>query len=60
MTKYQLHKLRLLESIAWLVVNACAVNAAHDPAYRSACLDALLDVLNERDADGTPWAGRTW
>ena len=58
--EYQLLKLRLLESTAWNVVNACAVNAAPDPAYKQACLEALLNVLNERDADGTPWAGRTW
>ena len=55
-TDYKLLKLRLLESTAWNVVNADDL----DPAHRMACLEALLNVLNERDADGTPWAGRTW
>ena len=58
--EYNLHKLRLLESAAWNVVNACDPQSSTGPEFRAAALERLLDVLNERDADGTPWIGRTW
>jgi hypothetical protein len=53
--EYNLHKLRLLESCAWLVADNCGEQSNTSDEYRQACLDALLDVLNERNADGTPW-----